>query len=170
MKYQNIFALTAMTLLLAGSAWAGITATVNVSCTILPLFEMAVTGPNGGNIEFGVIQKDADQNVLVTAPEVVISAKSNTGQPYMITHELITPLANDEGAVLPDGSMSVNASSASGGSTAKGAAVGTDTGVLYHSDATGKSDTVTARYDLDVNPDQEAGNYQSKLLYTIVTV
>lgn len=156
--------------MLSGSAWANsATVSVNVSCTILPLFEMEVSGPANGNIEFGTIQKNPDQSVDVSAPEVTISAKSNLGQPYMITHELIAPLTNDNGAILPDGSMSVQAS-ALNGSAAQDQAVGTDSGVLYHSDAAGKSDTITARYNLNVHPDQDAGDYQSKLLYTIVTI
>jgi hypothetical protein len=170
MKYRNIALLTGFSLLMCGAAWANsATVTVNVSCTILPLFEMEVTGPAGGHIEFGSIKKDPDQNVSAAAPEVVIRANSNLGQPYMITHELIAPLSSDDGAVLPDGSMSVNATAANG-SAAKSQAVGTDTEVLYHSDAGGKSDIITARYDLDVHPDQDAGQYRSKLLYTIVTV
>lgn len=169
MKIQNIALLTAVSLLISGAAWAGSgTITVNVSCTILPLFEMEVSGLNGGNIEFGAIQKDLDHNVQVSAPEVVIKANSNLGQPYIIQHELITPLSSGDGAVLPDGSMSVNAS-ASNGKAAQSQSVGTDTEVLYRSDAGGKSDVITAQYNLDVHPDQDAGTYQSKLLYTIVT-
>ena len=171
MKYQNIAVLTALLLALSGSAWANsATVTVNVSCTILPLFEMEVTGPNGGNIEFGMIRKDPDQSIDASAPEVTIKATSNLGQPYMIKHELIAPITSNEGAVLPDGSMTVNASSASGGSAANGKPVSTDSDVLYQSDATGQSDTVTAHYNLNVDPNQEAGQYQSKLLYTIITV
>lgn len=172
MKYLNIAVLTALSITLCcGPALANsATATVNVSCTILPLFEMEISGPTGGNIEFGTITKDPDRNVDIAAPEVVINAKSNLGQPYIIKHELVTPLASDDGAVLPDGSMSVNATSAGEGSTAKDQAVGTDSEVLYQSDAAGKSDTITARYNLNVHPDQSAGDYQSKLLYTIVTV
>ena len=170
MKYLNIASLTVLALLIAGSAWANqSTVSVNVSCTILPLFEMEVSGPANGNIEFGTIQKDPDNNVDISAPEVVIRATSNLGQPYLITHELVTPLASNDGAVLPDGSMTVDASAASG-SAAKSQQVGTDSEVLYQSDATGKSDTVTAHYNLNVHPDQDAGAYQSKLLYTIVTV
>lgn len=169
MKYQNIAVLTALSLLLCGSAWANsATVTVNVSCTILPIFEMEVTGPNGGNIDFGAIQKDIDQNVTANAPEVVIKTHTNLGQPYIIKHELITPLSSGNGAVLPDRSMSVDASAANG-SAATGQAVGTDPEVLYQSGAGGQSDVITARYNLDVHPDQDAGDYQSKLLYTIVT-
>lgn len=157
-------------MVLCTSAWANnATVSVNVSCTILPLFEMSVTGPNGGNIEFGAIQKEAGQDVVKDAPEVVISAMSNLGKPYKITHELISPLSNGSTA-LPDGSMSVDATSAGGGSAAKNQTVGTVSKTLYESDALGKSDTVTARYNLKVKPEQDAGQYQTKLLYTIVTV
>ncbi len=169
MKYQNIALLTALSLLISTGAWANSgTVTVNVSCTILPLFEMEVSGLNGGNIEFGAIQKDAKQNVNVAAPEVVIRANSNLGQPYMIKHELITPLSSHDGGVLPDRSMSVNASS-SNGSAAASQSVSTDSEVLYRSNAAGKSDVITAQYNLEVRPDQDAGTYESKLLYTIVT-
>lgn len=169
MKYRNIALLTLFSLLVSSSAWANSgTVTVNVSCTILPLFEMEVSGLNGGNIEFGAIQKDAHHNVQVAAPEVVIRANSNLGQPYIIKHELISPLSSHEGAELPNGSMSVNAS-ASNGNAADSQAVGTSPEVLYRSDASGKSDVITAKYNLEVKPDQDAGTYQSKLLYTIVT-
>ena len=170
MKYLRVFTLTISTLIGCVSALANsATVTVNVSCTILPLFEMEVSGPANGNIEFGAIQKDPDQNVDASASEVMIRAKSNLGQPYIIKHELITPMSTGDGAVLPDGSMSVNAS-ASNGTTAKGTAVGTDSEVLYQSGPTGEGDTITAQYTLNVHPDQEAGDYNSKLLYTIVTV
>lgn len=169
MKYLNIAALTALSLFIAGSALANsTTVSVNVSCTILPLFEMEVVSPVNG-IEFGAIQKNPDANVDVAAPEITIRAKTNMGQPYIIKHELLTPLSNDSGAILPDGSMSVDATSGNG-SAAQGQAVGTDSEILYQSNAGGQSDTVTARYNLNVHPDQDAGQYQSKLLYTIVTV
>ncbi len=168
MKKLNIAALTTLALFLTVPALANnTTVSVNVSCTILPLFEMEVISPVNG-IEFGAIQKNPDANVDVSAPEITIRAKTNMGQPYIIKHELLTPLASDNGAILPDGSMSVDATSGNG-STAQGQAVGTDPEVLYQSDANGQSDTITARYNLNVHPDQDAGQYQSKLLYTIVT-
>lgn len=171
MKYLNIAVLTTLGLILCGSAMANqATVSVNVSCTILPLFEMQVSGPNNGNIEFGAIQKEAGQNVTKTAPEVIISAKSNLGRPYLIKHELIAPLANTSGSAIPDGAMSVDATNSGTGSAARSQAVGTASKTLYQSDATGQSDIITARYNLNVQPDQDAGHYESKLLYTIVTV
>ena len=171
MKYLNIVALTLLCVALSGSAIANqATVSVNVSCTILPLFEMQVSGPNGGNIEFGAIQKEAGQTVDKTAPEVIISAKSNLGRPYLIKHALIAPLANTTGEAIPDGAMSVDATNAGGGSSAKSQTVGTTSQTLYQSDAAGQSDTITARYNLKVQPQQDAGHYESKLLYTIVTV
>lgn len=144
--------------------------TVNVSATILPLFQIEVGGPANGNIEFGVIQKDPDGDVTIQAKEVVITTQSNLRTPYIITQSLSTPLANENGVGVPAGALRVSAqNNKSGGSASQNVEVGTDSSVLFRSDNNGQGDTISANYTLRVPPVQEAGEYRSQLVYTLTT-
>lgn len=144
---------------------------VNISVTIPPLFEIDVSGPAGGNIEFGIVNKDANGPVEAASSEVVINTRSNLQQPYQITQKLVSPLSNGQGQTIGPENFSVQSvSSIEDGTASSGTGISTQDSSLFTSDASGKSNTLRTVYRLRVNPEQSAGTYQSKLVYTIVTL
>jgi hypothetical protein len=170
MKYLAIVLLTALLVLSAPLAIAGSnTVTVNVSAIILPLFEIGVSGPNGKDIDFGVIQKNPNGSITISSNDIVVTTQSNLGRPYRVTQELIAPLTNERGTPVPNDAMTVDARSQKG-QAAVGQVVNTSASTLLESDAQGSSDTVTASYKLRVEPQQEAGQYNTRLVYSIVSV
>lgn len=172
MKYLNLSLLTFLLLiphsvcLAANSA----TVTVDVSVTIRPLFELSVSGPANGNIEFGEVDKKANENTFATSEKVLVTAKTNLREPYMITQSLQSPLQSSSGSTMPDDSMTVSAKSFNtNGKPANNQAVGINSTVLFESDANGMGDTVEAEYQLKIASNQDSGQYKSKLTYSIVT-
>ncbi len=144
---------------------------VNVSVTIPPLFEIEVGGPAGGNIEFGVVNKDPNGAVTADSPEVVITTRTNLQQAYQVTQKLVTPLSNGQGdTIAPEDFTVQSVSSIEGGSASNGGGVSTQDSSFFTSNGAGKSNTLRAIYRLKVKPEQAAGTYQSKLVYTIVTL
>ncbi len=145
--------------------------TVNVSVTVAPLFEISVVGPDNGHLDFGYIDRDPNGPITLESGEVKVQAKSNLGVPYQITHALVNPLTNGDGISFSDKDLSVAARGINtSGLASSGETVSTDTSTLFRSNPKGKSDTIIAQYKLTVRPSQAAGNYKSKLLYTIVTL
>jgi hypothetical protein len=173
MKIRNAFALALLGLAMSSAAWAASdSVSVTVSATIPPLFELSVSGPHQGNIEFGVIHKDPAQPVVAEAPEVVLTARSNLGRPYEIKQELMSPLANERNDRFGDRDLSSTAVNlrTDGAVAGSGTPVSTRPQTLFTSNAEGKSDTIKARYRLRVVPEQPSGNYRTKLVYTITTI
>lgn len=146
------------------------THTVNVSVTIAPLLELSVSGPAGGNIEFGLTNKDPNGAVTVNSEDVVISATTNLRRPYQITQSLVTPLENEHNDVFSSEDFSVSGKSVSSKGTVLQGNVSTSPTVLFRSDAEGMSDTFVTKYHLNVKPEQAPGRYQSRLIYTITTL
>lgn len=144
---------------------------VKVSVTIPPLFELSVSGPTKGNIEFGIAERDPLGPVTVESQEVVLTAKSNLRRPYEITHALVTPLSNERNDRFAEKDLTVFAENfKTSGRAVRGTSVGTTSSAIYTSDPEGKSETVKANYRLLVRPQQAAGHYQTKLVYTITTI
>lgn len=143
---------------------------VNVSCTIAPMFELEVSGPAAGNIDFGTVHKDADGALTFDSSEVVIRTKTNLGQPYHVTQMLLTPIQNEEGHQFSAEDFTSRAvAEKSGGNFVSEGAVSTAPVPLFVSND-GKSNVITANYQLKVKPEQPSGHYASKLVYTIATI
>ena len=143
---------------------------VNVSVTIAPRLELSVSGPKGGNVEFGVVHK-ADAPVIAESSDVVLTVNSNLGKPYQITQALISPLMNEEGREMKNAEIRVQAKNLhSQGTAAADAALLTTPNVLFQSNPLGESDTIQANYRLKVLPDQLEGRYTTKLVYSILTL
>lgn len=172
MKYINFVLLTALFLIPQTASYAARSAsvTVDVSVTIRPVFELSVSGPANGNIEFGEVDKKLDETVVAESEKVFVTAKSNLREPYIISHSLQSPLRSISGSTMPDDSMTVNARSFNtNGKPADNQTVTTNSSVLFESDANGMGDTVEAQYQLKVASNQDPGTYNSKLTYSIVT-
>ena len=143
--------------------------TINVSVNVHPVFELNVSGPAGGNIQFGDIQQKADGDVVIEAPEVVLHARTNLGKPYQITQELIEPLANEQNAQFSKEDFTVDMENGGSRERTVSGPVSTEASTLFVSDS-GLEKTLNARYKLRVRPEQPAGLYQAKLVYTITSL
>lgn len=144
---------------------------ITVSATVLPMLELSVSGPAGGNIEFGAIERSPNGAVTLQSKEVVVEAKTNLYKPYQITQTLVEPFSQTGGeGTFGEEDLTVDAESASGkGSPAKGLKVGTSPTTLFTSSADGQGDTIKANYKLNVKPTQPSGDYRTKLIYSITT-
>jgi len=143
---------------------------VNVSCTIAPMFELDVSGPTGGNIEFGTLHKDPNGTLTFDSNEVTIRAKTNMGQPYHVTQMLVTPIRNANGDEFEAGDFTSRATAEGPGSPVVRDGFVTTQPMTLLSSNDGKSSAVTASYKLKVKPGQASGFYASKLIYTIATI
>ena len=144
---------------------------IKVSATVAPVFEISVEGPTGGNIEFGTIHRDPHQAVTAPSKEVIIKARSNLGQPYEISQKLVRPLVNENGKGFGEGAITAHAvNNHTDGTAYESVSVSTNPTVLFRSNPKGLSDTVTAVYNLKVQPDQDAGHYTTGLVYTITAL
>lgn len=162
--------ITATVILALGGTAEAETKSVSIDVTVrvLPIFELTVSGADGGNLEFGDVQKSGSGDVFAESKEMVLTAKSNLGRPYQITQTLSEPLRSDNAETFEEGDLTVRAqNSATQGSVTNGAGVTTTPTTLFTSDSRGKGDTIRASYRLRVKPDQPAGDYKTRLVYTI---
>lgn len=170
-KLVTVFAIFSFSFASAIGYAASNSVTVKVSVTIPPLFELSVSGPTHGNIEFGVVERDPLYPVTVESQDVVLTAKSNLGRPYEITHALVTPFSNESNDRFAEEDLTVSAENLkTGGTAVQSTRVTTTPSAIYTSDTEGKSETIKANYKLLVRPEQAAGNYQTKLVYTFTTI
>jgi len=168
-RMKKLVIMVTMGLICTSLSYAGSKVSINVSVTIKPILEISAVGPNNGHIEFGSVQKNAASPVTVESGDVVVTARSNLGEPYHVTQELTSLLSDQSGNTMQDQSLKSFAKSDSNPEGAiQGGAVNTKPALLYRSNPTGGSETIRARYELTVLPDQPAGNYESKLVYSII--
>ena len=164
-----LFALGGM----AGTAYAeSKSASYTMRVTIPPLFELEVTGPSDGVIDFEDFKRDATQTTNVSSEPVTIRARSNLGKAYQISQKLVGPLTSDTGSTLPPEDLTVSATNLDKNGKASGeTTVSVDEPTpLFTSNADGKGDTVKTSYNLKVKADSAAGTYQAKIVYSIVTL
>ena len=50
---------------------------ISVSATVLPMLELSVSGPAGGNIEFGAIERTPNGAVTLQSKELLVQTKTN---------------------------------------------------------------------------------------------
>ena len=147
--------------------------TIRVSATILPRLELSVTPETGQVLAFGTIEQPAFGRTIDRAVRVNVHTFSNLGRPYHITQLVRHLLTNDEGTTIPAEQFQVLTPGASLGTlgaphlTPMAPDVPT---TLYISNGRGKSDAFLADYTLTVTPTTPAGQFQTEIVYTVLSL
>jgi len=132
------------------------------------IFEISITPQDQRyNIEFSDLKPGEGPRTS----EVLIEVKSNLGRPYQVVQNVLSEMVNDKGGKIPDENFTLCTLSA--GDT-KGslkisdkAAVKKGNQVLFISDPDGSSDKFRVVYELVCPVGLGAGNYSSRITYTL---
>ena len=107
--------------------------------------------------------------------EVLIEVKSNLGRPYQVTQNVLSELVNSNGDKIPAKYFSLQALPV--GNTNKGSLrvpnkvpVEKGSQLLFISDANGSADKFKVIYELICPADLRAGNYSSRITYTLTEI
>ncbi len=135
------------------------------------IFEIAITPQDQRyNIDFANL-KPSDGPRL---NEVLIEVKSNLGRPYQVTQNVLSELVNSTGDKIPVKNFSLQTLAV--GDTKGLLKVAAKTPVekgnllLFVSDPNGSADKFKVIYELICPPDLKAGNYSSRITYTLTEI
>jgi hypothetical protein len=129
-------------------------------------FELDITSEQGGIIRFSNIKPKQPPQTS----EVVITVKTNIGKQYQVTQGVLSGLINKEGATIPAQYFTLKEESRGTKGALKftiPAEVKTGDTVLFVSDADGSPDTFKMIYELSVPFEVNAGEYSTRITYSI---
>ncbi|MCX5694398.1 MAG: hypothetical protein NT014_04640 [Candidatus Omnitrophica bacterium] len=106
--------------------------------------------------------------------EVLIEVKSNLGRPYQVTQNVLSELVNGNGDKIPVENFLVQTLAANNTrgnlKITNKVAVGKGNLLLFVSDPNGSADKFKITYELTCPPDLRAGNYSSRITYTLTEI
>lgn len=147
--------------------------TLTVHINVEPVFVVEVAPRAGGSdiLEFGTLKKIHSEDAQTEPVQVDVTVISNLGVPYEVAQTVTGPLTNESGEFLNLENFMVQTESAIKGSGRYLAPspVASQPQVLFESNGAGESDRFTANYTLQVPAGQMGGDYQTNIVYTIVT-
>lgn len=133
---------------------------------IARVFDLVITPELGGVIEF----RDLKPQETPKQSEIIIEVNNNTGKQYQVSQQLLTGLVNREGKNIPAKNFTLRQESLG----TKGALqfsslteVKMGETVLFVSDKEGSSDKFKVIYELIPSLDIMAGNYSTRMTYSI---
>lgn len=132
------------------------------------IFELLLTPQDQKDkIEFaGLKPKDPPKR-----SEVIIQVRSNIGKPYQVSQKVLVDLTSKDGQVIPQGYFTVRTEGPQLKGTARfpqNTAVKKGESVLFVSDAQGSADTFAVVYELTCPPDVLAGDYATRITYSLL--
>ncbi len=133
---------------------------------IEPVFELNIQPEFSGVIEF----RDLKPQGPAQKSEVLIGVKSNLGKRYQITQRILSGLSSKEGKIVPSKFFTVRQEPLqTKGSLRVPAAVEVAAGetVVFTSDKNGSSDEFKMVYELTPAIDIPAGDYSTRISYSI---
>jgi len=107
--------------------------------------------------------------------EVLIEVKSNLGRPYQVTQNVLSELVSAEGEKIPSQyfslqTVSVNDATKGNLKIPNKIPVKKDNVLLFISDTNGSADRFKVVYELICPADLRAGNYSSRITYTLTEI
>jgi hypothetical protein len=106
--------------------------------------------------------------------EVLIEVKSNLGRPYQVVQNVISEMVNNKGEKIPSDDFTLRTLPVDDTKGKLKAAdkipVGKGSQLLFISDDEGSSDRFKVDYELICSPDLSAGNYSSRITYTLAEI
>ncbi len=154
--------------LLEGSGYvkAGLIDTLNLELENERMFNLIVTPEIGGSLQF----RDLKPNQPPRVNEVTLQVKTNIGKRYQVSQDTPSLFTDKEGNIIPGKYFTVRTESLN----TKGilnypqkTEVKPGEMSLFVSDETGSSDTFNVIYELSTPPDLHAGDYTTRIVYTI---
>ncbi len=139
---------------------------LNLEAEIARVFDLVIIPELGGVIEF----RDLKPQATPKQSEVRIEVNNNTGKKYQVSQQLLTGLVNREGKSIPPGNFTLRQESlGTKGVLQFSSPVGVKMGetVLFVSDKEGSSDKFKIIYELIPSLDIAAGNYSTRMTYSI---
>lgn len=134
------------------------------------IFEVMITPQDQRyNIDFANLKASEGPRIN----EVMITVKSNTGRPYQVTQNVLSDLMNASGEKIPEENFSAQTVSTNTKGSLKAtskAPVKKGNLLLFISDPDGSTDQFKVIYELICPPDLKAGNYSSRITYTLTEI
>ena len=135
------------------------------------IFEISITPQDQRyNIDFANL-KPSD---VPRINEVLIEVKSNLGRPYQVTQNVLSELENGNGDKIPAANFSVQTFSVNNtkGSLKVSSKIPVEKGnlLLFISDSDGSADKFKVTYELTCPAGLKAGNYSSRITYTLTEI
>ncbi|MGE5196948.1 MAG: hypothetical protein ACM3IL_00355, partial [Deltaproteobacteria bacterium] len=130
------------------------------------VFELSITPESGGLIRFN----DVKLNQPPQTSEIAVQIKTNIGRPYQVNQHLYSDLTNKEGDVISSKNFTLREEGVDTKGTLKfssPAEVKSGDTVLFTSDSEGSSDNFKVIYELTSTPEVKAGDYSTRLTYSI---
>ncbi len=148
--------------------------TLQLDVNIKPIFEIKITPETGGLIEFRDVKSGKIQE-----SEVLIEINSNLGRSYQVSQNVLSALINEDGKAIPEGFFKLITKEADGKKEigAKGVLkypsksnVELGETVLFISNNRGDPAGFRVIYELNVPFAQRAGNYTTRINYSLFEI
>ncbi|MFH0827043.1 MAG: hypothetical protein V1923_04055 [Candidatus Omnitrophota bacterium] len=139
---------------------------MDLEVDVARIFDLKITPELGGTIEF----RDLKPQAAPKQSEVIFEIASNIGRPYQITQFLTTGLVNKEGNVIPKQFFTLREESLGTRGRlilSSPAEVNIGETILFVSDPAGSSDKFKVIYELKPSFDIMAGDYTTRITYSI---
>ncbi|MCM8782966.1 MAG: hypothetical protein NC909_01015 [Candidatus Omnitrophica bacterium] len=140
--------------------------TFNLEVEIAPIFNLEVRPQLGGIIEF----RDLKPGSTPKSSEVIVEVKSNLGKRYQVSQRINSELIDKEGNKIPMKYFNLRQESLETKGSLRfpeSTEVRLGETVLFVSDLKGSSDRFKIIYELEVPFDIRAGDYSTRIVYSI---
>jgi hypothetical protein len=130
------------------------------------VFDLIVTPETGGIIKF----RDIRPLQPPKRSEITVEIKSNMGKRYQLSQKVLSDLTTKEGYVIPEKYFTLKTVSLDAKGTIKfpdRVPVKKGDSVLFISDQEGSSDKFTLIYELSIPADYRAGDYSTRIVYSL---
>ncbi len=141
---------------------------IPVQFEIESIFSLETKIDEGFSLNFGSFRtgKESEER------RVVLTVRSNLGQPYQVSQIVPRKMMNEQGAALESDNFKYSAATTQTGTSLAQVAAPVETGehLLFTSDKSGTPENIVLNYALSIPPDSKAGNYTSEIKYSITTL
>ncbi|MFH1782462.1 MAG: hypothetical protein ABH848_02475 [Candidatus Omnitrophota bacterium] len=147
----------------------GLIDTVALEIDIPRVFDAVVTPETFGKIEFLDIRKDREPKLN----EVLVDIKTNIGKKYQVSQNILSDLTNSEGKTIPSKYFTFKAEPLDSKGVVKfteETEVKKGETVLFISDVKGESDSFKVTYELNIPLDIPAGDYSTRITYSLTEI
>ena len=142
--------------------------TVPIKIEIESIFSLETQMDHGGNMNFGMFKTGEEKQEKT----VLLTVRSNLGQPYQVSQVVPRKMTNTEGGVIPKGYFLFFGAKAKTGLVAVSEPTPVEEGetVVFTSDKKGSPEEFALNYVLTIPPGTKAGAYNSEVKYSITTL
>lgn len=130
------------------------------------VFDLIVTPEMGGTLQFRDLKPQQPPRIN----EVVLAVKTNIAKPYQVSQGISSPFTNREGKTIAGEYFTLKTESLDAKGVLKypnKTEVKIGDAVLFVSDKFGSADSFKVIYELAIPPDLHAGDYSTRITYTI---